>query len=122
MEAMTVGVSPPSQMFAFDLMNQMRGYPTIVEKFEDMAFDSLTKSKKIVQQINPEVLEVPANLDQIPGMFGWFKVGPKADLQKAKVNTIDGALFGTPGYIRMNLALPKSQMEDIVARLNDLTK
>ena len=116
MEAMTVGVSLPSQMFAYDLMNQMRGYPTTVEKFENIAFASLEESKKIIRQVNPEILEVP---NDIVGMFGWFKVGAKADFQKAKINTIDGALFGKPGFIRMNLAFNPNIMHDIVKRLNE---
>ena len=117
-EAMTVGVSLPSQMFAYDLLNQMRGYPTKVEKFENIAFDSLQESKKIIKQVDPEILEVPANMEEVPGMFGWFKTGPKFSPERAKINFIDGSLFGVPGMIRMNLAFEKSKMQDIVTRLN----
>lgn len=117
-EATTVGVSLPSQMFAYDLLNQMRGYPTKVQKFEDMSFDALQQSKKIITQVDPEILEVPANMEEVPGMFGWFKTGPKFSPERAKINFIDGSLFGVPGMIRMNLAFEKSRMQEIVARLN----
>lgn len=119
-ETMTVGASLPSQLFAYDILNQMRGYPTIVEKFENISFAALVESKKIFQQVNPEILEVPSNLTEVPGMFGWFKVGAKADFQRSKINIIDGALFGVPGYVRMNLAFPADKVQEIVTRLNSV--
>ena len=118
METMTVGVSIVSQVFFYDLLNRMHGYPTLTEKFEMASAAALTANKKIVSQIDPEILEVPANLEDIPGMFLWAKVGPKANFQKSKVNIIDGALFGMPGFIRMNMAFDEKTMTDIVHRLN----
>lgn len=118
MEAMTVGVSIVSQMFLFDLMDRMRSYPTLTERFENMSSSSLLKSKELVRKIDPEVLEVPDNVELSQGMFGWFKVGPRANFEKARINFIDGALFGGPGMIRMNLALPETQIQEIVDRLN----
>jgi aspartate/methionine/tyrosine aminotransferase len=120
MEAMTVGVSMVSQVFLFDLLNRMNGYPTLTESFEGQASMALDESKKIIQQVNPEVLEVPADIETLPGMFGWFKTGPKADFQKSKINFIDGSLFGIPGMVRMNLAFDKDKMQEIVTRLNSV--
>jgi len=119
MEAMTVGVSLPSQIFTYELMNRMRGYPTLTEKFENNSFLALQESKNILKTVDPEVLEVPTNLEETPGMFGWFKTGPKFSQEKAKVNFIDGALFGAPGFVRMNLSLDKEKIQEIVNRLND---
>lgn len=117
MEAMTVGVSNISQIFLFDLMKRMNAYPTLNQKFEGLASMALEESKKIIQNISPEVLEIT----DIPnGMFGWFKVGPKADFAKAKVKVIDGALFGAPGMIRMNLAISHGQLKEAVERLNNV--
>jgi aspartate/methionine/tyrosine aminotransferase len=118
MENMTVGVSIIPQIFLFDLFRRMHAYPTLTQQFEGQSASDLEQSKKIIQQVDPEILEVPTNLISNPGMFGWFKVGPKADFVKAKVNMIDGALFGIPGYIRMNLAFDEKTMLDIVQRLN----
>jgi aspartate/methionine/tyrosine aminotransferase len=120
MEHMTVGVSIVSQVFLYDLLNRMHGYPTLTEKFELASAAAINNSKKIVKQIDPEILEVPADIEDIPGMFLWAKVGPKADFQKAKVNVIDGELFGMPGFIRMNLASDEKTMLDIVQRLNSI--
>ena len=120
MEAMTVGVSMVSQVFLYDLMHRMHGYPTLVQSFEGQSSLALDESKRIIQQVNPEILEVPANIMETPGMFGWFKVGPKADFVKSKINMIDGALFGVPGMVRMNLAFDKDKMQEIVNRLNSV--
>lgn len=118
MEAMTVGVSIVSQIFMHDLWNQMNGYPTKLEAFEGRSHLSLLESKKLITQVDPEVLEVPASVVNSQGMFGWFKTGPKFDQAKAKINFIDGALFGTLGMVRMNLAFNSNQMTEIVKRLN----
>ncbi len=71
--------------------------------------------------IDPEVLVVPNNFHETPGMFGWFKVGPKADFVKSKINVIDGSLFGRVGMVRMNLAFSTEQVAEIVKRLNSVT-
>jgi hypothetical protein len=118
MEAMTVGVSIASQTWLYDLLDRrMRSFPTLVERFEAISSMELEANKKLCLQIPAEILEVPANLVQVPGMFGWFKTGPKFNPEKSKINFIDGALFGTPGMIRMNLAFKSERMEDIVNRL-----
>lgn len=117
-ENMTVGASIVSQMFLHDLLHRMHGYPTLVQAFEGRASMALAESRKIIKQVSPEILEINPDIENIPGMFGWFKVGPKADFVKSKVNFIDGALFGVPGMVRMNLAFNKETMEDIVKRLN----
>ncbi len=118
MEAMTVGVSIASQMFLNDLLGRMNAYPTLTESFEGRSKMALIEAKKIISQVDPEVLEIPADLVGSNGMFGWFKVGPKANFQKSKINFIDGALFGGPGMVRMNLAFNRDQMQEIANRLN----
>jgi aspartate/methionine/tyrosine aminotransferase len=120
METMTVGVSVVSQMFLNSLMNRMYSYPTLRESFENRSKMALIEAKKIFTQVDPEVLEVPSNLPETNGMFGWFKVGPKADFQKSKINVIDGALFGGPGMVRINLAFCPEKMQEIVKRLNSV--
>lgn len=118
MEAMTVGVSISSQTWLYDLLDRrMRSFPTLVERFEGISSMELEANKKLCLQIPAEVLEVPANIDQVPGMFGWFKTGPKFNSEKSKINFIDGGLFGIPGMIRMNLAFNHERMRDIVTRL-----
>lgn len=121
MEAMTVGVSIASQTWLYDLMSRrMKPYPTLVQKFEAVCATAMKENKKLCLGIRPEVLEVPSDLVSQSGMFGWFKVGPKADLTQSKVNFIDGALFGVPGMVRMNLGFSSDKMSEIVKRLNSV--
>ena len=117
-EMMTVGVSTISQVFLYDLINRMNGYPSLTEKFEGLSSNALIESKKIVKGIDPKVLEVPNDFENSIGMFLFAKKGPKLDLVKSKVNIIDGTHFGMPGYVRINLAFNKDKMTEIVKRLN----
>ena len=118
METMTVGVSIVSQMFSYDLLKRMYSSPALTKRFEVLSSIALYESKKIFKQINPEILEVDSNLEHVAGMFGWFKVGPKADFSKAKINIIDGTLFGKPGMVRINLAFNQEIIQEIVSRIN----
>lgn len=120
MEAMTVGVSMLSQVFLYELLNKMYSSQTLTEDFEATSWLALNKSKLAFKQVNPDVLEVPDNFEDTAGMFGWFKVGPKADFTKSKLNVIDGALFGIPGYVRINMAFDLDKVKEIVARLNSV--
>lgn len=120
MENMTVGVSLMPQIFLYDLMSRMRSYPTLTQRFEGQSYYDLLESKKIIRKVDPEILEVNSDLEQQAGMFGWFKVGPKADFAKSKINFISGDLFGGPGMVRMNLAFNAATMEEIVRRLNSV--
>jgi len=120
MEMMTVGVSSVTQQMLYNLLCWAKYYPEEYAEFLKDSFNALQNAKKIVKGINPEVLEVPENIENVPGMFLWAKMGPKADFAKAKINVIPGAAFGKAGYMRMNLALPEEQLKEIVERLNNL--
>jgi len=119
MEAMTVGVSNLSQVFLYDLLVLMNQNPEASEEFEDRSHQMIKKCKSLIKQVHPDILMSGA-ADKVPGMFGWFKLGPKADFAKAKVHVIDGSPFGMSGMIRMNLALHPDTMEEVVNRLNSL--
>jgi aspartate/methionine/tyrosine aminotransferase len=120
MEIMTVGVSVLPQVFLYDLMTHMEQHPQMTEQFERASFTALDRSKQLIREVNCNVLQVPDDIKETSGMFGFFKVGDKADFTKAKINMIDGALFGKPGYIRMNLAFNETTMSEIVRKLNSV--
>ncbi|HVI40870.1 MAG TPA: pyridoxal phosphate-dependent aminotransferase [Anaerovoracaceae bacterium] len=120
MEAMTVGVSMLSQVFLYELLYKMYSNQKLSENFEASSWLALNKSKLAFKQVHPDVLEVPDNFEDTAGMFGWFKVGPKADFTKSKLNVIDGALFGVPGYVRINMAFDLDKVKEIVTRLNSV--
>lgn len=120
-EAMTVGVSITSQKLLYKLMVEvMEPNQSLVQEFEDTCFSMLEENKLLMSSVNPEVLEVPENFYHTPGMFGWFKVGNKADFLKSKINIITGDLFGVPGFVRMNLAFDSVKMKEIINRLNSV--
>jgi len=120
MEAMTVGVSITSQILMHNLLVRMKQHPELVKQFEQECREALRVNKHMLLNVDRQVLEVPDDIADTNGMFGWLKTGPKADFQRAKVNVIDGALFGGPGYVRINLAQPVEVMREIVRRLNDV--
>ncbi len=116
-EIMTVGVSILPQILFYDLLLKMKRYPSNTEAFERKSNLALFKAKKIIKQVNPDILDV-GDVENTNGMFGWFKLGPKADFDKAKIKIVDGSLFGVPGFIRMNLAFDENKMQEIVQKLN----
>lgn len=118
MEHMTVGASIVSQLFLYNLLNTMQGYPTLTEKFETLAALTLRENKLLIKQVDPEILEVPSNMEDIPGMFLFCKIKDYSVLERAKINAIDGKYFGAPGYVRINLALNSVTIQEIVNRLN----
>jgi aspartate/methionine/tyrosine aminotransferase len=122
MEAMTVGASVISQLFLYNLLKTMHGYPTLTQKFEALAFDALQENKRLIKQIDPEILQVPDNMEDVAGMFGFFKIKDYSVLEKAKINAIDGKYFGVDGYVRINLALRKETLQEIVNRLNSVVR
>lgn len=123
-EATTVGVSINAQAFIFDILDRrMRSYPTLVDRFENLCFADLKRNKKMLLDVNPEVLNIPQDIEETNGMFAFVKSGPKADFIKSKLNVVAGHHFGTEesdNYIRINLAFNKETMQDIINRFNSV--
>lgn len=120
MEAMTVGVSITSQIFLYDLLLRMKAEPESLKAFETESSAALLDSKIQMLQVDQEILVTHGRHHTRPGMFGWYKVGSKCDWSKAKINAIDGALFGSPSMVRMNLAFNTTGIQEIVRRLNSV--
>jgi aspartate aminotransferase len=120
METMTVGVSIVSQIFLYDLLNKMIAYPQLTKRVEVLSSIALHEAKRIFREVDSQVLEMECNPESVAGMFGWFKIGPKADFTKSKVNVIEGTPFGRPGYVRINLAFSQDVIKEIVNRLNSV--
>ncbi len=114
MEMMTVGVSTAAQELLASILRQEK---VVGKKFELESFSSLQKAKLLFKTINPEVVTVPSNFEETAGMFAWVKVKNKAALTAAKINVIDGAVFGDDRFIRMNLAVPEDVLQEVVDRL-----
>lgn len=117
MEHMTVGVSSLSQLYAYNLLVDMKVFPERAKQFEENSYQQLQEHKQIVSQINPAILDTK-NIVSSPGMFLWTKCHNLQAFTDAKIKIIEGTPFGAPNYIRMNLALPKDKIIEIVKRLN----
>ena len=117
---MTVGVSMVAQSFLYNILSDLDNFPSAWEAFEEQSHDALAESRRILSQVNPEFLEVPDGFENSAGMFAFLKMEAKADFEKAKVNISPGHLYGMPGYVRMNLAIPAEKMQEVVKRFNSV--
>lgn len=116
MEHMTVGVSILSQMFAYNVLKEMEDHPDRTSAFEKRCYADLLSNRELVKKIPESILE-PTDNDNI-GMFLWTKCHDLEAFDKAKIKVAEGTGFGMPGYIRMNIALPKEKMIEVVDRLS----
>lgn len=116
MEMTTAGVSTASQDIARNIELFFRDHPSYYKEFCREARASIALARKELEKLDPDVLElVPC---QSNSMFGWFKKGPKLNNKAAKVHILDGAIFGQPGMMRMNIAHPPEVIREAVERLN----
>ena len=114
-ENMTMGVSKISQLY---LLNILKDLGSDIKSFELKCFNDLKKNKSIVKNIRKDILEVPDNLEDIPGMFRWAKCNDFDAFKRAKLNVISGKPFGNEEYVRINLGFTNDVMEEIVDKLN----
>lgn len=117
MEQMTVGVSNVSQLF---LLNVLESLESKQVEFEDKCFNDLKENKRLVKTINPNILEVPDNIEDVAGMFLWAKCKDPDAFKKAKLHIISGEPFGDKDYVRINLGFRNEDMKDIVQRINSI--
>jgi aspartate/methionine/tyrosine aminotransferase len=119
-EMMTVGVSTASQEIVHKLLLDLKAYPDKESAFIRECQNKLYIAKSIIKNVRPDVLEVPIDITDTPGMF-LFARAPKPEVfEKAKVNVAHGAAFGKEGYVRINLAVPTETLIEVVKRLNDV--
>lgn len=118
-EMMTVGVSIFSQKFVHSVFQEFNKEPKTVKEFERANFAELTEAKNILKGVSKKVLDVPENIDQVPGMFSFVKIiDPKA-FEKAKIHIVSGEPFGDASKVRLNMAIGEDKMKEVVERLNE---
>lgn len=119
MEMMTVGVSTVSQSVVLELLTDLEQkdtYDTFIQRCQE----GLIENKTIIKSIRKDILDVPEDMVDRNGMFFWGKVNNLDAFEKAKVNVADGHHFGQDGYVRMNLAVEKEVLIEVVERLNNV--
>ena len=118
LEMMTVGVSEVSQQFFLNqILRKEEEKPSIKRRFEKKAFYALKEARKLFAGIGSSILELPDDFEEQVGMFAWCKLKDSEALREAKIHAIEGAPFGQPGFVRLNLALPKETLRELILRL-----
>lgn len=114
----TVGVSIFSQKFVHSTLVEMDKLPEEAKKFEEANFSELKEAKQIVKGVSDKILEVPKDIEEQCGMFGWIKLKDKAAFEKAKIHIVGGEHFGNKEFVRLNLAIGNDKLKKCVERLN----
>jgi aspartate/methionine/tyrosine aminotransferase len=118
-EMMTVGVSEISQQFFLqNIIKPEEERPAIRKKFERKAFYALKEARKLFSQIDSSIIELPDDFEETAGMFVWAKLKDADKLREVKINGIEGTPFGVPGHIRLNLAVSRKTLEEVMDRLS----
>lgn len=104
-EATTAGVSTASQRILLSIVAAEMEDPTL-------------RTIYATEMRRPDVLTPVSTI----GMFGWCRKGPRFDPNAAKVAVMDGAAFGDPTMVRLNLAVTPAQLEEAVERFNRLAR
>ncbi len=118
-ETTTVGVSVASQYICHNILKEL-AQEDKYSKFIEESRNKLYIAKALCKTIRKDVLGVPDDFMESNGIFGWFKVGERCDFTKARINTVNGKLFGDESMVRFNLGLPTNTMIEVVERLNSL--
>jgi aspartate/methionine/tyrosine aminotransferase len=120
MEMMTVGVSTVSQSIVLELLTDLEQKETY-NIFIQRCQEGLIENKTIIKSIRKDILDVPEDIVDQNGMFGWFKKGKEYEkLQYAKINVADGEGFGDASRVRINLAVSIDTIKEVVKRINNL--
>lgn len=115
-ETTTAGVSVVSQDIVRNVESFFKERPDALVQFQQESRKAIADARSALSALDPDVLQL-VNSDA-NSMFAWFKAGPLLDNKSAKVHILDGSIFGQPGMMRMNIALPVSVVQDAVRRLN----
>ncbi len=118
MEINSMGVSRLSQHVVTKLLKLFDEDEEAERRFVEFARERLASNRRMfTQEVNQDVIDCSKAKDQ-KGMFLWARVGIKYDPNKTKCKIIDGTMFGKPGYLRINLALPEDELKRAIANLN----
>lgn len=118
-EMMSVGVSVLSQNLFLNILKEFKNKPYLKNNFESSCREDLKTNKKLLLQINKEVIEFPDNFIDNFGMFAFVKIKNKKVFTDNKIKIIDGIGFGASEMSRINLAVSKDIMRKVVEKINN---
>lgn len=97
-ETKTVGVSSISQSFVLSALKR--------EESVRKAFDFSSRAELRAAHAEFErVKDLLSPGHHLAAMFGWYKNVGSVDFDALKIKVMDGKHFGSPGYVRLNLAV-----------------
>ena len=114
MEMMTVGVPTITQVFLYELLQDIARNPELERQFIVDARDALYQAKFLCRTIRKDIIQVPENVENQVGMFLWAKLLKKGAFEKANILVSNG----TPDYVRINLAVTRDKLISAIERLN----
>jgi len=118
-EATTVGVSIPSQIMLYELLREIATFPSKERAFIADARQALFEAKFMLRMIRAGILELPDNVENVPGMFVWAKCLAPEAFEKAKLLVSCGAgSEECEDHIRINMAVGSPVMRKAIERLN----
>ncbi len=120
MELSTVGASVPAQKLFLQILTREEQVPFIRSAFETDSREELKKAKAIFKEINPELVEIPENLERTCGVFAWVKPKLHNIFEQTKIEVLPGKIFGMPEYVRINLAAGNHYITEAVKRINSI--
>lgn len=122
-ESQTVGTSVLAQKMLLHILKKEYKLPIIREIFEKRSREAIKRAKKILNEVNPELVSFPEGFDKSScGVFGWVKPMVNNLFNKIGVDVLDGELFGAPGFARINLGAGDALLIEAVKRINNVSK
>jgi asparagine---oxo-acid transaminase len=120
MELSTVGASVPAQKLFLQILKREDQVPFIKTEFEKDSREALRKAKLKFKEVNPELIEMPANLERTCGVFAWVKPKLPDLFAQCKIEVLPGKIFGAPDFVRINLAAGAEHIAEAVKRINSI--
>jgi aspartate/methionine/tyrosine aminotransferase len=112
-ETMSAGVCGTAQGAIARLLARLRTNPKLAVMFYDEARTSLMTARAIARGFNHSVLKA---VEPLEGAFAWCQKGSRYDADKLKVSLIDGAAYGYPSYVRVNLVGDLADVRELERR------
>jgi len=122
-EATTSGTSVLSQAMVYEVLRLKTSAPVTYNKFVTDAFNEIQGNRAVfLNELSEDVFTKDSlyMADTGNSMFVWLKLMPGININDAKVRVIDGAAFGSPGWIRCNIAINLRDCILAGRRINEL--
>lgn len=116
-ETVSAGVCGTAQGAVAKLLKRLRANPALANLYHEDCKASLELARSAAKEFNPEVLNVDGEL---AGAFAWCLKGPKYDPNALRVKLVDGAAYGHPDRVRVNLVGDLEDVRELARRTHEV--